>query len=98
MSNARALRLPYTPTHLAAGLVGALVLVYLALIAVVMSYAALTVEFSQSVRNDEARVATLEARYLDRVAEISTLDYVSAGYTKPLAQIFVATKSGTALR
>ncbi len=98
MSNSVALRLPYAPTTLAAGLVGLLVVAYLALIAVVMSYAALTVEFSQSLRNDEATVAALESRYLARVAEITSIDYTAAGYEKPVAQTFVATESGTARR
>lgn len=98
MPNARALHLPYTPASLAFGLVGMLVVVYLGLIAVVISYAALTVEFSQSLRNDEAVVAELEARYLARVAEINTIDYRTQGYSKPLAQHFVTADRGTALR
>lgn len=98
MSKTATYRLPYAPTTLAAGLVGLLVVTYLALIAVVMSYAALTVEFSQSLRNDEATVAALESRYLARVAEITSIDYVAAGYEKPVAQTFVATESGTARR
>lgn len=98
MSKTLTYRLPYAPTTLAAGLVGLLVVAYLALIAVVMSYAALTVEFSQSVRNDEATVAALESRYLARIAEITSIDYTAAGYEKPVAQIFVASESGTARR
>ena len=46
---------------LVSGAVAILVVAYIGLIAVVMSYAALTVEFSQSVRNDEAAVAVLES-------------------------------------
>jgi len=98
MSKVSALRLPYAPTNICAGIVALLVVVYLGLIAVVMSYAALTMEFSQSVRSDEAAVAALEARYLARVAEISTTDYALHGYHKPIAQTFVQAKSGTALR
>ena len=63
-----------------------------------MSYAALTVEFSQSVRNDEATVATLESRYLATVAEITTTDFAAAGYALPIAEVFVSAKSVTAVR
>lgn len=80
------------------GAVGALLVVYIGLIAVVMSYAALTVEFSQSVKNDEAAVATLESQYLAGVASITNTDYAAEGYAKPVAQAYVRAKSGTALR
>jgi hypothetical protein len=79
-------------------MVGAFVVVYIGLIAVVMSYAALTVEFSQSVKNDEAAVATLEGQYLASVARIQSLDYHAAGYSMPEAKIFVPAASMTALR
>lgn len=80
------------------GIVGILLLLYFGLIAVVMSYATLTIEFSQSVRNDESAVATLESRYLSNVERTITTDYTALGYTLPIAKIFVPTKSGTALR
>lgn len=91
-------RFSFSLVPLCGGLVALLVVVYIGLIAVVMSYAALTVEFSQSVRNDEAEVAVLETRYLAAVAQVTSTDYVRAGYTKPLSQTFVPAKSGTALR
>ncbi len=75
-----------------------LALAYLGMIATVMSYAALTVEYSQSVRSSEAAVAALESQYLARVAEITSTDYHSLGYAKPIAQTFVPTESGTARR
>lgn len=80
------------------GTVAVLALIYIGLIAVVMSYAALTVEFSQHVRNDEAAVADLEAQYLATVAAVTSTDYAAAGYAKPVAQAFVRAESGTALR
>ncbi len=80
------------------GIVGTLVVSYIGLIAVVMSYAALTIEFSQSVRNDEAIVAKLEATYLDAVTRITATNYAAEGYAKPVAEHFVPTKSATALR
>ena len=88
----------YSLTSLCGALVAVLAVTYLGLIAVVVSYATLTVEYSQSVRNDEAAVATLEARYLASIATITTTDYVAAGYTKPRHETFVAAQSGTALR
>ena len=63
-----------------------------------MNYAALTIEFSQSVKNDEAVVAALEGQYLSSVANITGTDYVAAGYAQPVAEIFVPAKGVTALR
>ncbi|HVB19698.1 MAG TPA: hypothetical protein VNF51_00200 [Candidatus Paceibacterota bacterium] len=81
-----------------AGTVGVLLVVYIGLIAVVMSYAALTVEFSQSVKNDEAAVAVLETQYLASVESITNTNYLAEGYAIPIAQIFVPARSVTALR
>jgi 1-aminocyclopropane-1-carboxylate deaminase/D-cysteine desulfhydrase-like pyridoxal-dependent ACC family enzyme len=80
------------------GTVGVLAVMYIGLIAVVMSYAALTVEFSQSVKNDEASVAMLESQYLSNVASIEGLDYRTKGYVVPSTEIFVPASSMTALR
>lgn len=91
-------RLPYSVTSICFGAVAVLAVVYVGLIAVAMSYAALTVEFSQSVRNDETAVATLEGQYLSTMAHITKTDYVAAGYTLPSAKVFVPAKSVTALR
>jgi hypothetical protein len=79
-------------------MVAILAVIYVGLIAVVMSYAALTVEFSQSVRNDEAAIAILEERYLANISNVTQIDYVSAGYTIPVSKTFVQAKSATALR
>ncbi len=78
--------------------VGVLTVTYIGLIAVVMSYAALTVEFSQSVKNDEAAVAMLESQYLTSVANITNTNYSAEGYAPPIAQIFVPATAVTALR
>lgn len=83
---------------LTSGAVGVLLVAYIGLIAVVMSYAALTVEFSQSVKRDEAAVAILESRYLASVASITNTNYLAEGYAAPTAQIFVPARSVTALR
>lgn len=92
------IRLPFSPVSIAAGTVGALVVAYLTLIATVMGYAALTIEFTQSVRNNAAVIAELESRYLASVSQITTIDYASAGYAKPVAEAFVPARSTTALR
>ncbi len=63
-----------------------------------MNYAALTVEYSQSARNGEAIVATLEGQYLSIISRISTIDYVAEGYTLPIKKTFVRADSATALR
>ncbi len=97
MRSAR-LHLPFSLLSLSIGLVGTLVVLYIGLIAVVMSYAALTVEFSQSVKTDEASVAILEAKYLALVEDITNIDYRAHGYTTPVAKLFVPAKSVTALR
>ena len=88
----------FSPVSLASGAVVVLATAYIGLIAVVMTYAALTVEFSQSVRNDEATVGVLESQYLASVASITNTNYVAAGYALPTTKIFVPVKSVTALR
>jgi hypothetical protein len=72
--------------------------VYIGLMATVMTYAALTIEFSQSVKNDEATVATLEGRYLTEVSRIQSLDYRTIGYVVPTEKYFVPAANMTALR
>jgi hypothetical protein len=93
-----AMRLPFSPVQMLIGIALLLMLTYVALIAIVTSYAALTVSFSQSVRNDEASVATLESTYLNKVAELTNTDYTAMGYTKPVASLFVPGAPTTALR
>lgn len=88
----------FSPVSLSFGVVAVLLVVYIGLIAMVMSYAALTIEFSQSVRNDESAVATLEGQYLSTVARTTTTDYTALGYAMPIAKTFVPAKSATALR
>ena len=80
------------------GTVAVLAVAYVGLIGVVMSYAALTVEFSQSVKNDQASVAVLEGQYLSTVSRIQNMDYRVAGYATPLAMTFVHATEKTALR
>jgi hypothetical protein len=92
------LRLPFSILSACWTLLAVLAVTYIGLIAVVMSYAATTIEFSESVRSDEAKVASLESDYLNQVACITSVDYAAAGYEKPAALTFVRAKSRTALR
>jgi len=89
---------PFSPVPFCIGTVAVLLVAYIGLIAVVMSYAVLTIEFSQSVRNNEAAVAALEGRYLANIARTTTTDYIVAGYALPTATTFVRAESVTALR
>lgn len=88
----------FSPVSLVAFAALVLTTGYLALIAVVMGYAALTVEFTQSVRNDESKIAELESAYLAAVSQVTSIDFAQAGYQKPIAESFVPTRSVTALR
>ncbi|MBU6214672.1 hypothetical protein KGM48_02405 [Patescibacteria group bacterium] len=81
-----------------AGIVSGLFVVYIGLIAVVMSYASLTIEFSQSIKNDESSVAALDSRYLASIAAITDTDYAADGYALPSAKLYVPAKSVTAVR
>lgn len=97
MHNLRS-HLHFSLTAICSCAVAVLAVTYIGLIAVVMSYAALTIEFSQSVKNDESVVAALEGQYLASVARITRTDYSAAGYALPIAKVFVPAKSVTALR
>lgn len=79
-------------------IVGALLVIYVSLIATVMTYASLTIEFSQSVKSDESAVAELETQYLRIVDNLTSIDYTAQGYALPVATVFVAASRQTALR
>ncbi len=91
-------RFPFSLLSFCSGTVAVLAVVYIGLIAVVMSYAALTVEFSQSVRNNEATIAVLEKQYLITMTRVANTDYLAKGYTKPLAEMFVPAKNVVVVR
>ena len=91
-------RFPYSAVSVCSGVGAVLAIAYIGLIAMVMTYAALTVEFSQSVRNDETAVAKLEKQYLATMARITKTDYAAEGYATPRTKVFVPAKSVTALR
>ena len=89
---------PFSLLSFCSGTVAVLAVSYIGLIAVVMSYAALTVEFSQSVRNDEAVVAILEKQYITTMTHITGTNYTAMGYAKPLVEVFVLAKNVATLR
>jgi len=72
-------------------------LCYVGLIAIVMSYAAMHVEFAQQVRSDEAAVALLERSYLSAVSDITATDFKAIGYESPVAKRYVVGSPETAL-
>jgi len=92
------LHLPFSFLTLCVGTAVISAVIYVALIAVVMSYATLTVSFAQSVKNDQSKIAQLESQYLGSIAQIEGLDYQKAGYATPKVRIFVPTVRMTALR
>ncbi len=89
---------PFSILSVCYGAVGVLFVTYIGLIAIVMSYAALTVEFSQSVKNDEATVAVLEGEYFAGISEITGASYINDGYAKPVEKTFVRAENVTVLR
>ena len=91
-------RFAFSPVSLSLGLTGTLLVLYIGLIATVMSYAALTIEFSQSIKTDNAAVATLESSYLSTVSRVTSTDYTAAGYTTPATIVYVPAAPATALR
>lgn len=87
----------WSPVSSLLALNGALVIVYLGLIAIAMTYATLQVEFTQYTKNDEAAVATLESSYLGALSTLTTTDYAKLGYTQPIAEVFVPGAPQTAV-
>lgn len=74
-----------------------LALTYVGLIAIVMSYAAMHVEFAEHVRSDEAEVAALERTYFASVGAMTTTNYAALGYGAPVRKTYVPESPGTAL-
>ena len=69
--------------------VGSLVVLYIGLIAFVMSYAAVQTEMAQSVRDSSAQVSLLEIKYLDATTALTAVDPATLGYSAPIAKNFV---------
>lgn len=95
MSKTSLMRLNLVPWLLIAN--GIFALLYIGLIAVVMSYATFQVELAQSVRNDGGVVAELESAYLKETAKITNIDYQAEGYARPEHLVFVPGSAATAV-
>jgi hypothetical protein len=95
MRNLFASRIPFV--RIFAGIATASVLLYIGLLAVVMSYAAMQVAFAEQVHNDAATVARLEAAYLATVDTLTTVNYTALGYTTPSTKQYVDESLETAL-
>ena len=76
---------------------GALSVGYLCLIAVVMTYAAITSHLAQAEKEVRTDVSRLEEQYLAQVAAIQQSDVAAAGYARPTAIMFVQEKSAPVL-
>jgi hypothetical protein len=87
----------WSPVRTLAAINATFIVVYLGLIAMAMTYAALEVEFTQYTKSDEAAVAQLEAHYLGSVAAITATDYAAEGYAMPIAEVYVPGAPQTAL-
>ncbi len=98
MHKIRTISLHWSATTFLVWVASILLLVYIALISIVMTYATLTVEFAESVRDDQSAVASLEASYLEEVRALSSVDYRSLGFVEPKAKVFVKSAPVTALR
>lgn len=80
------------------GLIGTLLVVYIGLIALVMSYASVTISYAESIKDDESQVAVLETQYLESLATLTSIDYSEHGYVVPQVTAYVRETGVTALR
>jgi hypothetical protein len=76
----------FSPVQWLTGVVVALVVTYIGLIAFVMSYAAIQTETAQSVRDSSAEVSLLETQYFDKTSALGAIDPGSLGYSAPIAK------------
>lgn len=72
---------------------GILLISYIAVFAFVMTYAAMQMRFSESVRDMSAHVGVLESNYLSLVAETNQTNPYKLGYTKPASIAYVTNDS-----
>lgn len=78
-------------------IVGSLVVLYIGLIAFVMSYAAVQTEMAQSVRDSSAQVSLLEVQYFNATRALTEVNPVALGYSAPIAKNFVSGHARAAL-
>lgn len=68
---------------------GTLLVSYLALIAFIMAYGTLQMQFAERVRDTSAQVGTLESQYLALVTQINETNPATLGFTKPTSIAYV---------
>lgn len=78
---------PFIPTL--SFIAGVLLVSYLAMLAFIMVYGTLQMQFAQRVRDTSAQVGVLESQYLSLVTQINKTDPSTLGFTKPVAIAYV---------
>jgi hypothetical protein len=74
-----------------------LVAAYIALFATALFFASIRSSLSAELRERESAVAALETEYYDAISKLQGSDYVSAGFTSPVAVDYVAEGGDTAV-
>jgi len=64
-------------------LVSFLLISYVGLMAFTMNYAVAHTQYAEAVRDEEARLGGIEARYFALLDEVNAVDPSSLGYVKP---------------
>ncbi len=80
-------QLPFVPAL--SFIAGILLVSYLALLAFIMVYGTLQMQFAQRVRDTSAQVGVLESQYLSLITQINKSDPSTLGFTKPVAIAYV---------
>ncbi len=86
-SLSKTLPVPFIPTL--AAVAAALVIAYIGLLAIVMTYGALQMQSAQALRDTSATVGVLETKYLADITEINNTNPEVSGFTKPLTIAYV---------
>lgn len=86
-SAAAVAELPFIPAL--SFIAGVLLVSYLALIATIMVYGTLQMQFAERVRDTSAQVGVLESQYLALITQINKTDPSSLGFTKPVSIAYV---------
>ncbi|HQU07950.1 MAG: hypothetical protein B7X04_00805 [Parcubacteria group bacterium 21-54-25] len=82
---------PVIPTLTA--IASMMVIAYIGLLAIAMTYGALQMQAAQSVRDTNAVVGTLETSYLAAITAINQTNPTTLGFTKPVAIAYVTGSS-----
>lgn len=80
-------KLPFVPAL--SFIAGVLLVSYIALIATIMVYGTLQMQFAQRVRDTSAHVGVLESQYLSLITQINKTNPSTLGFTKPVSIAYV---------